>query len=184
MGQQPRRAANGQPDHHAKLTGEHRGHGLMPSTQEDMQHHDHMDMMRQRFERRLWTQFAVMALGAWLATAPLTFGYESAAMKWNDIVSGTLIVVLGFLSISYEHGWARWANTVIGIWLLFAPLVFWAPAPAAYLNETLGGTLVIAFALLVPGMPGMRSCPGPIRRPAGPTTLRVGCSGHRRSPWR
>lgn len=40
-------------------------------------------------------------------------------------------------------------------WLLFAPLVFWTPLPVAYTNDTLAGALVIAFAVLIPMMPGM-----------------------------
>ncbi|HEX21747.1 MAG TPA: vitamin K epoxide reductase family protein, partial [Actinobacteria bacterium] len=43
----------------------------------------------------------------------------------------------------------------VGSWLLFAPLVFWTPLPAAYANATLVGSLVIAFSILVPMMPGM-----------------------------
>lgn len=30
--------------------------------------------------------------------------------------------------------------------LLFAPLLFWAPTAAEYLNDTLAGALVIGFA--------------------------------------
>jgi uncharacterized membrane protein len=43
----------------------------------------------------------------------------------------------------------------VGLWLLFAPLVFWTPDAAAYMNDTLVGALVIAFAVLVTMMPGM-----------------------------
>ena len=49
------------------------------------------------------------------------------------------------------------------VWLLFAPLVFRAPTAAAFVNDTLAGALVIAFVLLMPGMPGMRMLPGPGR---------------------
>jgi len=48
--------------------------------------------------------------------------------------------------------------------LLFAPLVFWAPTAASYSNDTLVGMLVVAFAVLAPGMPmarGMSMEPGP-----------------------
>jgi hypothetical protein len=41
------------------------------------------------------------------------------------------------------------------VWLLFAPILFWAPTAAEYTNDTLVGALVIAFAVLVAGMPGM-----------------------------
>jgi uncharacterized membrane protein len=46
----------------------------------------------------------------------------------------------------------------VGLWLAFAPLVFWAPDAAAYANDTLIGMLVITFAVLVPMMMTM---PGP-----------------------
>jgi hypothetical protein len=64
-------------------------------------------------------------------------------------------VALAALSLNPKRGWARWANCFIGIWLLFAPLVLWAPTAAAYISDTLVGALVIAFSILVPGMPGM-----------------------------
>lgn len=123
--------------------------------------HQQMDMMRMRFERNLWTPFANMALGIWLAVAPWTFGYTDPLLPWNDLISGALIVVFAVLSLSYDRPWSRWAICAIGIWLLFAPLVFWAPEPSAYVNDTIVGTLVIAFSILVPGMPGMRMQPGP-----------------------
>jgi uncharacterized membrane protein len=49
----------------------------------------------------------------------------------------------------------EWANTFVGLWLLFAPLVFWVPSAAIYANDTLIGALAITFAVLVPMMPGM-----------------------------
>ncbi|MBX6342219.1 MAG: vitamin K epoxide reductase family protein, partial [Thermomicrobiaceae bacterium] len=116
--------------------------------------------MRQQFLQERWSQFVVVALGGWLAAAPATFGY-GGALAWSDAVTGALVTILGLLSIRYERGWARWANTGLGIWLLFAPLVFWAATPAAYINDTLVGALVIGLALLVPGMPGMLMLPGP-----------------------
>jgi len=60
--------------------------------------------------------------------------------------------------------WARIANAAVGLWLLFAPLVFWTPSAAAYLNDTLVGSLVIGFAILARPMPGiglMASMTGP-----------------------
>jgi len=137
---------------------------------------DHRQMTR-------WAHFANAILGLWLITAPLTLGYldldpESVAqgvlrvnaerdllplatrnwlMAASDIASGALIVVFGLISVSRRAGWAQWATTFVGIWLLFAPLVFWTPSAAAYANDTLIGAFVIAFAILVPTMPGMRS---------------------------
>lgn len=49
----------------------------------------------------------------------------------------------------------RKGNTAVGVWLLFAPLFFWAPSAAVYANDTLVGALVITRSILVPMMPGM-----------------------------
>lgn len=46
-------------------------------------------------------------------------------------------------------------NHRVGLWLLFAPLLFWTPSAAAYANDTVVGALAIAFSVLVPMMPGM-----------------------------
>jgi hypothetical protein len=43
----------------------------------------------------------------------------------------------------------------VGGWLQFAPLIFWAPTPAAFVNDTLIGALAITLSILVPMMPGM-----------------------------
>ena len=48
----------------------------------------------------------------------------------------------------------RWLTAAVAFWLFFAPLVFWSPTPATYLMDTLIGSLLITFAILVPGVPG------------------------------
>ncbi len=148
---------------------------------------DPREMQRQHHARTLWAYVAIVLLGVWLLTSPFTLGHgnptlvgdhvtritaerglpaielRAAAMTWSDIASGALLVVLGALALSPRRVWAQWAVGFVGIWLLFAPLVFWAPTAAAYTNDWLVGTLVIAFAILVPGMPGMMLImkPGP-----------------------
>lgn len=123
------------------------------------------EQMTQHHQMTIWVHFAAMALGLLLATSPFTFGYTDDLMVWNDIMAGVAIVVLATLSISPDRGWARWANVAVGIWLFFAPLVFWSADPEAYLVDTVVGSLVIAFAILVPGMAGMRMMEGPDRPP-------------------
>lgn len=113
------------------------------------------EMMIEAHRKTLWAHFVAMILGGWLVTSPFTFGYHGRGMVWNDIISGALIVVLSALSVSPRRRTVRWVNCFVGIWLLFAPLVFWAPTAVAYVNDTLVGALVIALAVLVPGMPGM-----------------------------
>ena len=117
--------------------------------------HDHRKMMRDMLVKWIWRDFANIILGLWLLSAPFTFGYRSAAMTWSDIISGAIIAFLGVMTLWPRFDLARWGICFTGIWLLFAPLVFWAPNPAAYANDTLVGALVIAFSVLIPMMPGM-----------------------------
>lgn len=140
---------------------------------------EHEQGMRQMHFDMLWAHYLVIMLGAWLATSPFMFGsfdgtgfsaavlrvtverglsdpaLRSALLGHSDVISGLLVMLFGALSLSPRFSWAQWANALIGVWLLFAPLVFWSPSAAAYANDTLIGGLVIAFAILVPMMPGM-----------------------------
>jgi hypothetical protein len=115
----------------------------------------HHEMMRQMHEGILWTNFTNIALGAWLMTSPAMFAYHSLWLVSSDLVSGALIVLFGTLSLWLRFDLARWGICAVGIWLFFAPLVFWAPTAVVYANDTLVGALVIAFSVLVPMMPGM-----------------------------
>ena len=105
--------------------------------------------------------FAAIILGVWLLTSPFALDYRSTALAWSDVISGTLVIGFATVTLLRKSAWAPWANSLVGVWLLFAPLVFKAPTAAAYANDTLAGALVIAFVLLMPGMPGMRMVPGP-----------------------
>ena len=140
--------------------------------------HGHMTAMGPMHYEKLWTQFLVIALGAWLLTSPLQFAlFDPAAAAtirdvtaerglwepalrntltgWSDIVSGVLLMLFGALALSPRFAAVRWGTTVVGLWLLFAPLVVWTPSAAAYTNDMIAGTLVITFSILVPMMPGM-----------------------------
>ncbi|WP_230534300.1 NAD-dependent epimerase/dehydratase family protein [Microvirga roseola] len=142
--------------------------------------HDHTAMMDEDARRTRWAHFANIGLGLWLAASPLVYDavttetvgeavravtqerglpsveWRAGALMVSDIISGLLIAVFGTLSLSKCTAWfAQWANTVVGIWLLFAPLLFWSPSAAQFQNDLLVGSLVIAFAVLVPMMPGM-----------------------------
>ena len=117
-------------------------------------------------ERRqnLWAHFLNMGMGTWLMTSPPILGYQDQAMIINDMISGALVFLLAALSLSRTMAWARIASAVVGLWLLFAPLVFWTPSASAYLNNTLVGLLVIGFAILtrpIPGVGFMASMTGP-----------------------
>ncbi len=169
----PRGAAdtgsNGHDGH--KGQGGHRGNGG----------HGGGDMMIEAHRKMLWPHYLTMMLGLWLVTSPFTLGYMSnfapdanqlrvmaerglpsfelrnLLMTWSDVLSGLLVIIFGALSANAwrRYPWAQWANAFVGLWLLFAPLVFWTPLPGAYANGTLVGSLVIALSVLIPMMPGM-----------------------------
>jgi nucleoside-diphosphate-sugar epimerase/uncharacterized membrane protein len=137
------------------------------------------EQMRNQHFQLLWVHWLNILLGAWLLSSPFAFGSFDAAgfsdavlrvtadrglaepalrAAWlgrSDMISGALIMLFGALSLSPRFSWAQWANAAVGTWLLFAPLVFWAPSAAVYANDTVVGSLVITFAVLVPMMPGM-----------------------------
>ena len=127
-----------------------------------------------------WVHYVNIGLGLWLAASVFTYDamttasvgdavrsvtadrglpsveWRAAALTVSDLVSGVLIALFGALSLSKRtNWWSQWASTGVGLWLLFAPMIFWSPSAAQYLNDTLVGSAVIAFSVLVPMMPGM-----------------------------
>lgn len=151
------------------------GHSKHPT------HTDHSNMMLDDHRKMLWPHYVNLILGIWLLIHPFSMGYLSnfvpdanvlrvmierglpsfelrnLAMLWSDVICGILVIIFSILSsnASRRFPWAQWANAVVGLWLLFAPLVFWTPLPEAYANATLVGVLLIAFSVLIPMMPGM-----------------------------
>ncbi|CAG9179625.1 hypothetical protein LMG23992_04023 [Cupriavidus laharis] len=148
---------------------------------------DYHALDRSEHQRSLWCHFANVALGLWLATSPFILGYadnwmlavepitptgrglaySDTWMTLSDVVTGTLIVLFGLVSLSRDAGWARWTVAGLGLWLLFAPLLFWTPSAAAYANDTLVGALAIALSVAIPSAPGIN----PMARIGGPDTL-------------
>ncbi len=99
-----------------------------------------------------WSQIPLLALGLWLITSPFTLGYKSGLLTGSDVISGLLVIVLAVVAFRTGRAWAAWSNTLVGLWLAFAPLAFWAPEATSYANDTLVGALVVVFAVLVPMM--------------------------------
>jgi len=116
------------------------------------------EMMGQMVGMARWSQIPILALGLWLIASPFTLGYANTPLMWNDVLSGILVMVLATMAFRTGRALPAWANTFVGLWLAFAPLLFWTPSAAAYANDTLVGALVIVFSILVPMMMQM---PGP-----------------------
>lgn len=136
------------------------GMALVPKTEADMKNHagghDYTQMTREMREQWLWTNFTIMSLGLWLISSPVTFGYKSLAMCSSDMLSGAALSFFAALARWPRFDFlGRWSVAMVGTWLQLAPLVFWAPTAAAYINDTLIGALALALSILVPMMPGM-----------------------------
>lgn len=99
--------------------------------------------------RETWIQYAVISLGIWLIFSPMSLGYESVPMTVSDVITGVVLVTLSGVTILRDNPWTSYANGVVGLWLLLAPLVLHAPTAVAYANDTLVGILVIAFSIVV-----------------------------------
>ena len=101
-----------------------------------------------------WTHFANLGIAAWLLTSHYALGYHSEPLSLSDTLSGFLVLFFGLFSFSKKgENISPWALALIGIWLQFAPLVFWAEESVIYLNDNLMGVLLIAFSILIPGIP-------------------------------
>ncbi|MCB0963368.1 MAG: hypothetical protein KDA98_08710 [Acidimicrobiales bacterium] len=142
---------------------------------------DEDDPLVRHHRATLWVPWTLVLLGAWLILAPATFGYLQEAswatpsggrgawfadevshlslrahlIAWSDVASGVLLLVLGWRALRPDRPVARWGACLVGVWLVFAPVVLWSPSAAAYANDSLVGLLVIALAILIPGMPNM-----------------------------
>jgi hypothetical protein len=140
------------------------------------------EMIRRQRKPWLWTNFLNIGLGVWLMTSPFTFGYlnsgqvseqvlrvtaeralpdvaiRGSMLALSDLLSGALIVLLSALALIPRPSldfFGRSGVALVGVWLGLAPLVLWAPLPAAFVSDTVIGALVITFSILVPMMPGM-----------------------------
>jgi nucleoside-diphosphate-sugar epimerase/uncharacterized membrane protein len=126
--------------------------------------------------RTLWAPLANVALGLWLVTSPMTVGLfdpsvvpsppalgheiaepavRNARLGASEIMSGTLVVVCALLGMYGRWSWVQWITAGLGIWIMFAPLVFWTASAAAYATDTLAGMLIVAFAVMIPPTPGV-----------------------------
>lgn len=111
-----------------------------------------------------WTQPVVMILGLWLISQPLLFGYGSRALLVSDVASGLAAVALAAATLLIPaRAWLSYVNAFVGLWLMFAPLLFWSPTAAGYGLGTLLGALLIALSFVLPmsmDMPGPEIPPG------------------------
>jgi hypothetical protein len=112
-------------------------------------------MAREHYTHHRWVQAANAALGLWLIASPFTIGTRGA-LAISDIASGLVVLALAAIASRPARGLVSWSQAIVGLWLLAAPLVFWAPEAAVYANDTLIGALLVAFGFLIPMSMQMR----------------------------
>lgn len=101
-------------------------------------------------KKTVWTRLLICFFGIWLIFAPLTFDYGKTELVWSDALAGIFVLILGLYTLKkMKHG-IQWTLFAIGLWLQFAPLIFWAPKAVTYLNDTLIGLLIIALSIVIP----------------------------------
>jgi len=126
--------------------------------------------------RTLWAPMANAALGLWLVASPMTLGlfdpvsvpappalgHEIAEPQvrnmWlgiSEIASGLLIAGFALAGMARGRHWMHWITAALGLWVMFAPLVFWTTSAGAYSIDTIVGMMVVAFAVMIPPTPGI-----------------------------
>lgn len=132
------------------------------------------EMLQEHHEKTLWIYWSLIILGLWLLSTPLTFNYDIGivspsggrevwlslnqrimCMKYSDLISGIILIIFGFRSLRPNRPISLWICCLVGVWLSFAPILFWAPTALSYYNGTFIGALIIALTILIPGMPNM-----------------------------
>ncbi len=120
----------------------------------DISEADANDAIRRRNYSTLWTYAFNCIVALWLITNPHLFDYRSSNLAISDTVSGALVILFELVSFFPRLCMARWGTALVGIWLLFAPLLFWSPTPAVFLVDTLIASTVVTMSVIVPGTPG------------------------------
>jgi nucleoside-diphosphate-sugar epimerase len=101
-----------------------------------------------------WSYLAAAALGAWLLLDGFAWGAMEPGLAFSNALSGVAIIVLAALCYASGGAAFRWLAVAAGMWVAFAPLVFFAANSASYLAGTLIGGMVMLFAAALPPEPG------------------------------
>lgn len=82
-----------------------------------------------------------------LATTPLV---RHPAMQMGDRVGGLLVIGLCVCWVATPQAWPRWLVALVGLWFLFAPLVFWEALAWSAIVDVVAGSLFITAAAILP----------------------------------
>lgn len=89
-------------------------------------------------------------IGVWLILAPFVLGHaEDAALLWNALACGLLLVVLAIARVRAPRttAWASYVNAGIGGWVALAPFALSDGVARARWSGVASGLLIAALAL-------------------------------------
>jgi uncharacterized membrane protein len=99
-----------------------------------------------------WPHLLGAFIGLWLLIAPFTFGYTSNQLIHSDLACGIILILTSILL--RKTLLSSWIFAGVGFWIGLAPLIFWAPEAACYLNDTLAGAILLVLFTQMQAMPG------------------------------
>jgi hypothetical protein len=86
-----------------------------------------------------------MLIGIWLEVAPDVLGFEGTSAN-NDYIIGPLVASFSIIAISEVTRGAKRLNTILGLGLFFAPMLFHYNEVTALVNDMLAGILIVIFS--------------------------------------
>lgn len=93
-------------------------------------------MMLEHASLYTWVQPVIMIFSIWLMTSWSISEYGSRALLLSDIISGFVSFIIAAVAVKFsKNSWLTYANAFVGVWLLLAPLFFWAPSSALYVID-------------------------------------------------
>jgi nucleoside-diphosphate-sugar epimerase len=101
-----------------------------------------------------WAHFVNLCLATWLLTQPLLIDVQEPWLRRSEMLLGAALLVFATLSLSWRMPWARWVCAGIGALVMAAPILFSTANAAAYLSDTLVGTLIFGLAVCTKPDPG------------------------------
>jgi nucleoside-diphosphate-sugar epimerase len=122
----------------------------------------HPEKLRKRHEARSkaelranrWAHFVNLCLATWLLTQPLLIDVQEPWLRRSEMLLGAALLVFATLSLSWRFPWARWVCAGIGALVMAVPFLFDTLNAAAYLSDTLVGTLIFGLAVCTKPDPG------------------------------
>lgn len=98
----------------------------------------------------MWAQLLTVLCGAWLMASPAVLHFGRAA-RINVLIVGPLVAAAGVIAASEVTRPVRWANVILGGWLIISVWMFDHPT-AVLLSDVITGVLVMALACVRGGV--------------------------------